>query len=163
VKYAAYGSNLHPVRLQERTGDVQFLGCARVEGLNLRWHKRGNLDGSGKCNIVDCEDGVVHMAVFEVPDAGMEALDIVEGVGAGYERAWVEIEDFGRCLTYRAQQSHIEDGLAPFGWYKDLVLAGCQFHGFPDDYVQTIEAIEAVADAEPDRHALHEELLRNLT
>lgn len=162
VKYAAYGSNLHPFRLRERTGEARLLGTAVAEGLELRFHKRGSVDGSGKCNIVEARDSRVHVAVFEITPAGCEELDIAEAVGSGYERSRIELEGFGRCLTYRAQTSHIDDALAPFDWYKDLVLAGCRYHGFPEDYLQLIDAVEAIADPDPERHATHLQLLEAL-
>ncbi|MDX1556839.1 MAG: gamma-glutamylcyclotransferase family protein [Xanthomonadales bacterium] len=162
VKYAAYGSNLHPVRLRERTGEVRLLGTAAVDHLALKFHKRGNVDGSAKCDIVEARGSRVHLAVFEIPDAGLENLDIAEGVGSGYTREHIEVPGFGRCLTYRAQASHIDDSLKPFDWYKRLVLAGCRYHGFPAAYLEAIEAVQAVIDPDPDRHAAHELLLQKL-
>lgn len=159
-KYAAYGSNLHPHRLRERTGKARLLGTAPVDGLALRFHKRGSVDGSGKCNIVEARESRVYVAVFELTQAGAEALDIAEGVGSGYEQSWIELDDFGRCLTYRAQPSHIDETLSPFDWYRDLVLAGCRYHGFPGVYIDAIDKIAAPADPDPERRAVHLELLR---
>lgn len=163
MKYAAYGSNLHPQRLQRRTGIARLLGTAAVEGLALRFHKRGSRDGSGKCNIVEHAGSRVCLAVFEVPDEGIERLDAAEGVGAGYEQDWLDAGEFGRCLVYRAQDSHVDDALLPFTWYRDLVLAGCRLHGFPRRYVGAIEAVEATIDPDPERHAFHLRLLEALS
>lgn len=162
MKYAAYGSNLHPRRLQLRTGEAKLVGTAAVEGFALKFHKRGSRDGSGKCNVVETDAGRVYLAVFEVPAAGLEELDIEEGVGAGYQRDWIDAGEYGRCLIYRAQDSHIEDSLLPFSWYKELVLAGCRVHGFPDDYLAAIDAVEATMDPDPARNALHMRLLEAL-
>lgn len=161
MKYAAYGSNLHPLRLQERTDHARLLGTTRVDGLSLRFHKRGNLDGSGKCNIVDQAGCEVYVAVFEVSNTDAEQLDIAEGVGLGYKRQEIEIDNFGRCFTYLAQDSHINDTLLPFGWYKALVLVGCRFHGFPRGYLGAIDSVAAVTDPDPERHALHMNLLKS--
>jgi len=162
LKYAAYGSNLHPLRLRKRTDEARLLGTARVDGFALRFHKRGNLDGSGKCNIVEQTDSHVLMAIFEIPDRGIDSLDIEEGVGSGYERRSIEAGEFGHCLTYLAQDSHIDEELLPFTWYKELVLAGCRVHGFPDDYVAAIRAVNAVNDPDPERHRFHIQLLDEL-
>jgi gamma-glutamylcyclotransferase len=162
LKYAAYGSNLHPVRLMKRTGTARLLGTGIVDGLALRFHKRGNIDGSGKCNIVEQSEDRVCMAIFEIPNSGMAALDVEEGVGSGYARSSVDVSGFGPCLTYRAQASHIDDELLPFSWYKDLVLAGCRLHGFPNEYIEAIEAVEAMTDPDPARHSLHVRLLETL-
>lgn len=160
LKYAAYGSNLHPFRLRERTGEAALLGTAAADGLALRFHKRGSVDGSGKCNIIEARDSHVYVAIFEISRAGVDVLDIAEGVGAGYERSWIELDGFGRCLTYRAQESHIDESLTPFDWYKDLVLAGCRYHGFPAAYIEAIETAAALPDPDSERRDVHLELLR---
>ena len=49
--YLAYGSNLHPVRLTERVPSARFLGLTSLFGYQLRFHKRHEPDGSGKCNM----------------------------------------------------------------------------------------------------------------
>jgi gamma-glutamylcyclotransferase (GGCT)/AIG2-like uncharacterized protein YtfP len=162
LKYAAYGSNLHPLRLQERTDHARLLGTTRVDGFALRFHKRGNIDGSAKCNIVDQAGCEVYVAVFEISKADVEQLDIAEGVGTGYDRTRIEIPNYGRCMTYRAQSTHIDDSLLPFGWYKALVLAGCRFHRFPHEYLEAIDNMAAVTDPDPERHALHMSLLSTL-
>ena len=163
MKYAAYGSNLHPERLQQRTGPVELLGTGRVEGLALRFHKRGNIDGSGKCNVIEQAGSSVYMAVFELPDSSIKKLDEAEGLGTGYEHGRIYVPDHGVCMTYYAQAKHIDDSLLPFDWYKDMVLAGCRFHRFPDDYIREIEAIPAVTDPDPDRHSMNTDFLSRLT
>ncbi|HKJ18358.1 MAG TPA: gamma-glutamylcyclotransferase family protein [Xanthomonadales bacterium] len=162
MRYAAYGSNLHPARLQKRTGPAELLGTAALTDMELRFHKRGNLDGSGKGNIIKRAGRTVHVAVFEVSVPGIEKLDIAEGVGSGYEKKWIEVPEFGRCLTYLAQNSHIDDNLKPFTWYKDLVLVGCGYHGFPEEYVETITNQQAVIDPHPERHEDHMKLVKRL-
>lgn len=162
MKYAAYGSNLHPGRLRRRTGEARLIGTVAVDGLALRFHKRGSSDGSGKCNVIERPGSRTWMAVFDIPDEGIARLDIAEGVGAGYEQDWLEAGGHGRCLIYRAQASHIDDDLRPFSWYRDLVLAGCRVHGFPRAYLEAVEAVEATIDPDPERHALHVRLLEAL-
>ena len=39
--YAAYGSNLHPVRLSARVRAARLLGAGSVTGWELRFNKRG--------------------------------------------------------------------------------------------------------------------------
>ena len=65
-------------------------------------------------------------------------------------------------MTYRAQDTHIDNALSPFTWYKELVLTGCRLHGFPDTYIRKIEAVEAVNDPDFERHAHYQRLLEVL-
>lgn len=136
LRYAAYGSNLHPVRLTARLPGAELLGCAFVPGLSLRFNKRSR-DGSAKCGIDSGTEGV-YMAVFEVSELERTALDGIEGVGHGYRRIDIDVPGFGRCFTYEATPSHLQPGLPAYDWYREFVLLGCLHHGFPRDYTTAV-------------------------
>ncbi len=136
LRYAAYGSNLHPVRLNDRLPSARLLGDSFVPGLALRFDKRSR-DGSAKCGIDSGEDGV-HMAVYEVSLEERTILDDIEGVGHGYEPLNIHVPGFGRCFTYRATPSHVQTGLPAYAWYREFVLLGCLLHGFPEDYTAAV-------------------------
>lgn len=152
--YAAYGSNLHPLRLAERTPSARLVGAACVPGYRLHWHKRG-MDGSGKCDIRPADDQV-YVAVFDIDAAEGRCLDRIEGVGRGYRRGRLQVPEFGSCITYFAADDCVDDGLLPFGWYRELVLLGCRYHGFPADYRAAIEAVPYRADPDPARRSDNE-------
>ena len=124
IRYAAYGSNLHPIRLTDRIPSTRLLGTSFVPGWSLKFHKRSK-DGSGKCNILQPGDGV-HIAVYEMRKAEKQELDEIEGLGKGYEDASIVVPEFGRCSTYLGSASHVCNDLAPFDWYKEMVLLGCR-------------------------------------
>lgn len=163
--YAAYGSNLHPVRLQERVPSAELLGTGVVSGRELRFHKRSFVDGSGKCDIVP-GDGLVHVAVYDVPEDEKPLLDGFEGLGKGYRVEIVDVPGFSPCFTYVAMDDHVDASLRPYDWYVRLVLIGCAYHGFPRDYVQAIaipvldDAWELDEDPDAERRAAAEEVLR---
>ena len=135
-RYAAYGSNLHPVRLTARLPTAELLGHAFVAEYSLRFDKRSR-DGSAKCGIDSGDEGV-YMAVFEVSESERVDLGTIEGVGHGYEPLDIDVPGFGRCFTYEATPSHIEPGLPAYDWYREFVLLGCVAHGFPADYVAAV-------------------------
>lgn len=147
--YAAYGSNLHPRRLAERASSARFLITSFVPNWSLHFHKRSN-DGSGKCNILAGGDGI-HVAIFDISVEDKLTLDKIEGLGRGYSETFLRIPDIGDCVTYVAQQSHIDGFLAPYDWYKELVLMGARVHGFPDEYLSSISSLPARRDPDPDR------------
>ena len=158
MRYAAYGSNLHPVRLRERVPSARLLGTGVVRDFSLRFHKRG-ADGSAKCNITS-SSGEIHVAVYEIATAHKEELDRIEGVGSGYEVERITVPKVGHCFTYVASESHIDDHLRPFTWYRELVLVGCRHLGFPADYVREIGTIRALRDSDAERHARHMSIVR---
>jgi gamma-glutamylcyclotransferase len=148
--YAAYGSNLHPDRLNERVPSARLCGSSVLDGWGLRFHKRGQ-DGSSKCDIVPCLE-TLFVAVYEINLADKPHLDKAESLGHGYLEKEIDIPDFGTCFLYVAQDSHIDASLKPYGWYKELVLIGCSHHGFPAEYVDMIQRVPHVDDHDTQRH-----------
>ncbi|MEL7069047.1 MAG: gamma-glutamylcyclotransferase family protein [Cyanobacteria bacterium J06581_3] len=153
--YAAYGSNLHPFRLQARTPSARLLGTGAIAHHTLRFHKRGYRDFSGKCNLISQYNNTAYVAVYDIPSHEMSLLDKAEGAGAGYDRKTIAVDGFGDCIIYLAAAAHIDDSLLPFCWYKALVVAGCEQLGFPDSYVEAVRTVKAVRDLEGDRRNLH--------
>ncbi len=150
MRYAAYGSNLHPLRLSRRVATARLLGTAFLPDWSLHFHKR-SVDASGKCSIQ--RDGAgVHFAVYDISRADKRILDGIEGVGSGYEVVKLEIPGFGECFSYTASTSHIDDGLQPYDWYRALVLAGARALDFPGDYVAGIAGTRARRDPDAERH-----------
>ena len=156
--YAAYGSNLHPARLQQRTPSARLVTTTKLDGWQLCFHKRSNFDGSGKCNIL-MGQGSVHVAIFELAPADKPLLDRVEGLGNGYEEATIQLPEIGSAFVYVAAESHIDDQLKPFSWYKALVVAGCGYHKFPRPYVRVVKRIDDLRDPDSDRHDRHMSLI----
>lgn len=150
IRYVAYGSNLHPTRLTERVPSARLRGCVALEGYELRFHKRG-VDGSGKCNIVEAP-GRVFAAVFDLDLGERHRLDAAESLGTGYREMQLTVRGHGRCFTYTAIESQIDDELLPYSWYKSLVLLGCAFNGFSREYLASVEAVPERRDPDRDRH-----------
>lgn len=152
-QYVAYGSNLHPGRLQKRVPSAALVGTGLLPGYRLTFHKRSDKDGSGKCNILVGGAGV-YVAVYEIPNFDREILDTCEGLGTGYHNRDVQLDGFGECSTYVADSRVIDDSVQPMDWYKEYVLQGALYHGFPGDYLAQIECLAAVVDSDETRAAL---------
>lgn len=154
MRYLAYGSNLHPLRIGMRVESARLLGTAFVDGWSLKFHKRGK-DGSGKCNIVAGGEGI-HAAIYHLSDGHRRVLDRIEGLGYGYETGTIDVPGFGACHVYVGDPAYLDDSLAPFDWYKALVLLGAHYHGFPAGYVAAVSAVSAEADPDAVRRAENE-------
>ena len=148
MRYAAYGSNLHPLRLSERVSSATLIGTSHIPNWSLRFHKR-SLDKSGKCNIVSGGRGI-YVAIFDLSLADKAVLDEIEGLGFGYAGFSLRVPSFGECEFYMADAPYIDDFLVPYDWYRELVLLGARNHGFPKSYVNEIESVATRRD--PDRH-----------
>lgn len=158
--YLAYGSNLHPLRIGMRIASAELVGTAFVEGWSLHFHKRGK-DGSGKCNIVAGGSGI-HAAVYRLSEADRVVLDRIEGLGYGYDEGVIDVAGYGDCHVYLADPAYLDESLAPFDWYKALVLLGARHHGFPADYVERIAAASAREDPDEVRRAENRRIVERI-
>ncbi len=149
MKYVAYGSNLHPIYLKKRISSARLIGTGFLPDRSLRFHKR-SVDGSGKCNIFSDDNGV-YIAIFDISIKDKSILDEIEGLGGGYSEDLLSVPGFGDCYSYVAKESHIDDDLVPFDWYKELVLVGAREHEFPEQYLDEIDAIAASPDHDSSR------------
>ena len=166
VFYLAYGSNLHPLRLTARVPSARVIGVVEMPGYLLAFHKR-SIDGSGKC-LMYTEQGQhqkMYGALYEFDAKEKEALDKAEGKGSGYCEQLVQFPLNGETYTpyvYVAQSTHIDPTLAPYDWYKSLVIAGARYHGFPTEYIASVEAISSKPDLNAKRKQENEDLLRQI-
>ncbi len=153
MRYAAYGSNLHPLRLSERIASAELVTTGFLAGRSLHFHKRSQ-DGSGKCNIMTGSEGV-HVAIFDISTEDKTMLDKIEGVGQGYLKVELDVPDVGLCASYEAAATHIDDSLLPYDWYRELVLLGARAHRFPEAYIDAITAIPCRKDPNEGRRDMN--------
>lgn len=164
MNYFAYGSNMLSRRLLARVPSAASPVRAEVRGREVRFHKRGWLDGSGKADLVsaESEDAVAHGVLYRIAPAERELLDRAEGLGLGYRHEMVTVAAGGRSIeafAYRGQPEAIDPELRPFRWYLELVLAGAREHGLPAPYIRRLAAVETIEDADQERRELHRRLL----
>lgn len=160
--YFAYGSNLHPGRLIARLGDLAVRSAVVLPDHRLTFDKVGG-DTSGKCTIVPTPGHTVHGALYGITAEQQAVLDVIEGDRYAVRPIRVRIADADLdAFTYVALAEHTRPGLAPFDWYRELVVRGARHHGFPADYVAALRAVAAVPDPDPDRAALNAALLATL-
>ena len=155
LHYFAYGSNLHPARLGERVPSARLLDAVQLNSHRLRFHKKSH-DGSSKCNLLNTgnEPDVVYGALYELDAEHKDLLDRFEGCGNGYQDCLINITQRGKeypCFTYMAEDSHIEENLQPYHWYKNLVILGASYLKFPENYMAQIEAVDSMLDSNIER------------
>ena len=142
VWYFAYGSNMNPARLsdqrlKERAVQMGPRIGGRLDGWRLVFNKVARQPaGAAAANIVEMPGAVVHGTLNRMPEAGLDVLDIWEGVAGGhYARRSVAVVrgDSGEtvpAVTYTALK--VGDGLKPTREYLAHLLAGEDL--LPPDY-----------------------------
>lgn len=163
--YFAYGSNLHPLRLLERVPSVEFVQLVTVPGYRLQFHKRHEEDGSGKCNMfhTGSAEDIVIGALYSMERDHKSLLDQYEGPGYRCDELELEVNNQQlTCFVYVAEQTHIDDRLLPYDWYRSLVLLGARYHGLPEDYVGRIIKVKTRRDPDVDRQRKNETLIAKM-
>lgn len=135
VWYFAYGSNMNPARLKERCTDKGAPILERIAGHLTGWRLafnklRRHRPGEGAANVVEGADGLVEGTLNRMAPAGLDLLDVDEGVALGqYRRRSVRVIRPGTAIAldavmYVALPGVVADGLRPPRWYLDHLLAG---------------------------------------
>ncbi len=156
MKYFAYGSNMSLKRLQQRVLEVIQLGIYSLASHELRFHKSGK-DNSGKCDAY--YTGVPHNRVigilYEIDLSGKASLDVIEGLGHGYNDKTVSVSnragEFEDAVTYYSTDN--DESLLPYSWYKEHVLVGARAARLPSEYIAMIESVETISDKNLEREA----------
>jgi gamma-glutamylcyclotransferase len=165
LHYFAYGSNLHPVRLCERVPSAQLVGTSQLAAHRVHFHKRGQ-DSSGKCNLLHTGQATdqVHGAIYSIDAAHKTILDEYEG--PGYRCCDITVQHGAtryECFVYLAYAEHIDEKLKPYHWYRDLVIQGARYLGFPEAYIQQLANVSSVDDPDQSRQQQHTYLLEKMT
>lgn len=163
--YFAYGSNMLPARLLERTPSAACLGPACLPGHRLAFNHVSRGDGSAKCNIAGWQPGGdrVWGVVYALPEHERPVLDRAEDLGRGYliENRRVEMGgDWVDVFCYVAVPGTLDDRVRPYRWYRDIVLAGARQHRFPESYIDAIAREVVIDDPDARRAARHRKLLQ---
>lgn len=162
--YLAYGSNLHPERLKERTPSAKFLKTVQLTYKKLSFHKKST-DGSGKCTFHETNDptDILWCALYEIDREEKHLLDKAEGLHYGYDEVEIEFKLYDKTIQadiYFA--TDVDANQIPYHWYKDLVLFGARFHKLPKDYISSIELVRSKTDENSSRALKNEEILKRM-
>lgn len=161
MKYFAYGSNMSLARIRARAPGAEPLGHCVLSAHALRFHKVGR-DGSGKCDAYFTGDPSDRMygVLFEIGAQDKRALDVVEGLGRGYEQKKVVVMPprGGRITAVTYVATAIDPSLEPFSWYVLHVLVGAQEAALPPAYVDTIRAVSSRTDSYLERDRVERSL-----
>ncbi|WP_081064392.1 gamma-glutamylcyclotransferase family protein [Burkholderia stagnalis] len=154
--YFAYGSNMSVERLISRTPSARVVAIGYVPGHRLVFDKFSRKDGSGKCDCerTDVRNDSVYGVLYAIADEDRHALDKVEGAGYGYEPRHVNVEtEQGPALALTYIATGKRQGLYPYHWYKNHVLAGARQAHLPASYIAAIEQVHSIDDPDSERAA----------
>jgi hypothetical protein len=149
-------------RLRERVPSAVPIAIGKLKGHVLRWDKRSQTDGSGKCDaeVTGRARDFVWGVVFALKAREKIALDRAEGLGSGYSEKQVDIATGKlviKAVTYVATDK--KPSLKPYHWYKAFVVTGARDHELPRHYIRRLNATKSIRDPDRARSARNEKLL----
>lgn len=145
--YFAYGSNMNPARMSQRTGRFNQCIPASLPGHTLAFNKRaGRRRARGLqayANAVPDPGRDLPGMLYRVSEQGMWLLDQFEGVEWGhYRRAPMQVQQKDvnglsmpptTAWVYFAGSEHVEEGLPVEDRYLHHILRGRNILGVTDD------------------------------
>lgn len=151
--YFAYGSNMSTPRLTQRIKATK-VGIGKLTGYQLRFHKIGKNDGTGKCDsyFTDNSHDYVLGVVYEIAEQDKTELDRIEGLGHGYISKEITIALQNRTIQAMAYvATDIDTNLKPLDWYKIHVLYGAKENHLETAYIDMIDNVSAYRDTDTKR------------
>jgi len=127
LDYFAYGSNLHPPRLRERTPSARVRGKALLRGYRLKLHKRGR-DLSAKCDAARTgrREDLVRGVVYRIARGERRLLDRVLRTGRDEGRPPEPRQQLARALGVHRGDLDVVEGRHGAAVHPD---SGCLWGG----------------------------------
>jgi gamma-glutamylcyclotransferase (GGCT)/AIG2-like uncharacterized protein YtfP len=147
VTYFAYGANMADEVMAELCPGHRLLGIAELPAHRLAFTRRSIRTGTGVADVVPDAGASVWGVLYELDDAGLEALDRKEGNGWAYERVPVLVRLTGEgadlaAVTYRVCEPEAAE-VTPSREYLDGLIAAAHGRGLPSSYTAELEARRA--------------------
>ncbi len=135
--YAAYGSNLDPVRMAARCPHSPQRGTGWLAGWRLTFGAEDRGWEGALATVVESPGAHVFVAMYDITDVDAAALDEWEGGDLGlYRKLRVRIDTLdGAARPWLYVLDAFEGGL-PSARYLGLMADAAEAAGAPDDYVR---------------------------
>jgi hypothetical protein len=139
--YAAYGSNMDPLRMLERAPHSPASGTGWLMGWRLTFGGE-DLGWEGSlATIVEDPDGQVFLALYDLTEADEAALDEWEGLDLGlYTKIRVRVATLEGDVTAWLYVLDAYEGGLPNARYLGLMADAAEAAGAPDDYVADLRS-----------------------
>ena len=152
--YFAYGSNLDWAQIRKRCPSTRAVSVAVARDYRLAFTRFSTNRQCGAADILASPGEEVWGMLYEIHEAEIDVLDECEGFRPGrareenaYERVEIDVWKTGtpvypeRVWTYMVVRK-LDPCPRPSAEYKRLMVGGARHWGFPDGYLEQLEAIE---------------------
>ena len=140
--YFAYGSNMDPEQMAERTPGARSLGAARLAGYRLTFTRDSPAWGGGVGHIEADSGFEVWGVLWDLTDEHFAALDHYEGIDIGaYVRDVVTVSFDGHDVEAQVYFAVPRGFKPPSKKYLSALIRGAEAHGCPEEYVEQLRRV----------------------
>jgi gamma-glutamylcyclotransferase (GGCT)/AIG2-like uncharacterized protein YtfP len=141
--YAAYASNLDPAQMARRCPHSPLQTTGWLQGWRLTFGGEDVSFEGALATVVEEPDATVFVALYDVSDDDVTALDRWEGVDLGYyTKIHVRVTALdGDLVAWTYVLDGYEGGL-PTARYLGMIADAAEAAGAPDDYVHALRIRE---------------------
>lgn len=141
--YFAYGSNMDPVQMAERTPGGRSLGPARLDRYRLTFTRDSPAWGGGVGHIEADPASEVWGVLWDLTEEHLAALDVYEAVELGvYTRERVTVAFDGREVEAEVYIAVKTDFKKPSKRYMGALIRGAEAHALPAEYLARLREID---------------------
>ena len=152
--YFAYGPDLNPTRMMERSPGHRSLGVARLADHWIAFPRYSPSDRSALISLVESRGSIVWGVLYDIPDEDLPILDYHYGFDPDrlpnlndHVAREVSVQEVGNpqsviASTYVAIAD--EKQSVPSAAYMALIVDGGRYHGLPRAYMAALQAIRTV-------------------
>jgi cation transport regulator ChaC len=153
----AYGSNMDREDLNswcEKEGrtkiDFSNVSPAKLNGYKLSFNYFSSSRGAGVANIMRSDKDCVYGILIELDEESINTLRKKEGFPNCYDEINVEVIKFADtkvqgAKTYKVKTENETPGYqAPKKYYLNLIIRNAEKYGFPDEYIEFLNSLEAI-------------------
>ncbi|MGH2795292.1 MAG: gamma-glutamylcyclotransferase family protein [Actinomycetota bacterium] len=139
--YFAYGSNMDPEQMEERTPGARALGAARLGGYRLTFTRDSPAWGGGVGHIEADANDEVWGVLWDLTEDHLGSLDVYEGIDVGaYVRETLTVSFDGRDVEAHVYLAIPRGYKQPSKKYMSALIRGAEAHGCPDDYIERLRS-----------------------
>lgn len=144
MKYFAYGSNMSTAYIRHYCPSAQFLLRATLPNFQIEFRRYSTDLQGGISTIMAAAGELVQGVVYEIPEAEILALDVLEDVPQGLYRrdTFLVLGEDGVWHAAELYRVVTPSGpYAPSAQYVEMMIAGAVEHGLVADYVARLLAL----------------------
>ena len=144
----AYGSNLHLPYLHEYCPNATFVMRAELPNYRIEFRRYSTDMQGGISTIMPTPGHLVRGVIYDIPDADMAELDVLEDVPLGlYVReTYLVLDEHG--AWQKADLYRVANPTGPYDpapGYIEYMVEGAKMHGLDPDYIESLEALRPIS------------------